>query len=346
MKRLFALFLLPALGCATSGDGLDLGGVPQTRTVTAGSASPSGSQMGIGRLSVSYVDEPLLVESTVEGTAETAWPALLEAFREEGLTPDGLDEQTHVVSVSRVEWSGERRGMPLSTFVDCGLSSTGLALADHARVAAALTAQVASDGPETARVVVRMDAVAFPLAEAGERARGCTTTRGLEEAIIGHVQRALEPDVPPPGPSTTSGSSEAVEAAVVHPEAYSDLPFGPGDKIRVWVSSSERWTGAFLGFQADSLLLKRSRRTGVPLGIIQQIQVKETRRRPIVIGAVLGMAAGVTIATATDLGIGGRHAVQGEILNPGLGVVVGGLVGAVVGSVAFGTSWIDVRRFW
>lgn len=344
MKRLFALFLLPALGCATSSDGLDLGGVPQTRTVTAGSASPSGSQMGIGRLSVSYVDEPLLVESTLAGTAETAWPALLDAFGEEGLIPDGLDEQTHVVSVSRMEWSGERRGTPLSAFVDCGLSSTGLALADHARVAAAVTARVAKEGTEAVRIVVRMDAVAFPLAESGERARACTTTRNLETAIIGRVQRALRPEAAQAGPRSDAISPE--RSVAPHPADYADLPFGPGDKIRVWVSSSERLTGAFLGFQADSLLLKRSRRTAVPVGTIQILQAKQTRRRPIVIGSLVGMAAGVVVATTTDVGIGGRHAIQGEILNPGLGVVVGGLVGAVTGSVFFGTSWVDVPRFW
>jgi len=302
--------------------------------------------MGIGSLSVSYVEEPVLVQSTVAATGAEVWPLLLDAFRAEDLTPDGLDAESMLVSVSRVEWSGERRGVPLSTYLDCGLSSTGRSLADGARIVAAVTAQVQEEGSENSRVTLRMDAVAFPLGESGERARGCTTTQALEKAVIGHVEGALRPeatqsDVTPGPAGTTTAPSVAI-----HPAAYASLPFSPGDKIRVWVSSSERLTGAFLGFQSDSLLLRRSRRTEIPVGSIQQIQVKRTRRRPIIIGSVLGMAAGVTEATMTDLGIGGRHAVQGEILNPGLGLVVGGLAGALTGSIVFGTSWLDVDLPW
>ena len=43
----------------------------------------------------------------------------------------------------------------------------------------------------------------------------------------------------------------------------------------------------------------------------------------------------------TGIGITGKHEVQGEILNPGLGAVFGGLLGAGVGYL-FGRSWLDV----
>jgi hypothetical protein len=344
MKRCFVFLLLPALGCATSSDGVDLAGIPETRTVTAGAVSPGGGQMGMGSLSVRYVEEPVLVEAPLDASEEEVWPLLLDAFRAEGLVPDGLEPAARVISVGRIEWSGERLGTPLSVYLDCGISATGLSLADEARVVAAVTARVGGRDAANSRITVRMDAVAFPLAESGERARACTTTRALETSIIGRVERALQPEPAQAGPRAEGGPSEV--SVAVHPSDYADLPFGPGDKIRVWVSSSERLTGAFLGFQADSLLLKRSRRTTVPVGTIQLVQAKRTRRRPILIGSLLGMAAGVTVATMTDVGIGGRHAIQGEILNPGLGVVVGGLVGALTGSVFFGTSWVDVPRFW
>jgi hypothetical protein len=120
--------------------------------------------------------------------------------------------------------------------------------------------------------------------------------------------------------------------------------YGPGDKVRVRVSRTQRLTGTFIGLRPDSLLLKRSRITRVPIDGVLGLEVKKTRRVPVWAGALLGVAAGVAIATNTPLGITGNHDVQGKILNPGLGAVVGGLVGGFLGSSLFGTHWVEVPR--
>lgn len=337
---------MPVVGCATAGEGVDLAGVPQTRTVTAGSVQPGGDAMGRGSLSISYVDEPTIIDAVVPASREEVWPVLLNAFFAEGFAPDGLDPGNGIASVSRIEWSRERNGIPLSTLLDCGLSGTGRDLANDARIVSAVAAQIGEEGTDVTRVRVRLDAVAFPLGEGGERARSCTTTGVLERALLGRVREAVmeeETASEVPGPAT----GVPAPPPLAPPLALRDLPFDPGDKLRIWLSESERVTGAFLGLQGDTLLLRRTRRTGFPRHSVTAVQVKEVRRRPVALGAVLGVVAGVAIATSTDLGIGGRHAVQGEILNPGLGAVAGGLVGAAVGYF-FGTSWLEIplERIW
>jgi hypothetical protein len=341
MKRVLVLTIIPLMGCASSGGEGDILGTPQIRTVVAGSVTPDAGGLGVGSTSISYLVEPTLVSSVVPATPEEVWPLLLDALSAEGLSPDGMDPAAGVVSVSRVEWSRERDGLPLSTFLDCGTSATGRSLADDSRVVAAVTSQTGADGDEDTRVTVRLDAVAFPLGEGGERARECSTTRALEWAILGHIEGATNPG-PAAGESQrpTPGTGPVVPTRTA-PAMTSDLPFGPGDKVRIWLSDSERITGVFLGFQSNALLLKRSRRTDVPFFSIEGIQVKHTHQLPIILGSVLGVAAGITVATTTEMGISGRHEIQGEILNPGLGAVVGGLVGAAVGYL-LGTSWIDV----
>jgi len=325
-------------------------GGPEIRTVTTGSGSPGGGDVTRG-MAIRYVGEPILVDDVVGGTREEVLPLLLEAYRSEGLTPDGMDPETGIVSVSRAEWSTELNGLPMSTFLDCGPSPTGRALADDARIVSAVAAQVVGEGPDASRVTVRLDARAFPPTNLGGRVRECTTTGVLEKAIIGRVQTALTPE-----PVETGAVGAEVELAgpqpfLSNPVARVDigaLPFDPGDQIRVWLSDSERLSGTFLGFQTDSLLLRKSRRIPVPLGSIRALQVKQVNTVPVIVGAVLGAATGITVAMATEVGIGGKHAIQGEILNPGLGAVFGGLVGAGVGYLFFGRSWLDVplEKLW
>jgi hypothetical protein len=209
-----------------------------------------------------------------------------------------------------------------------------------------VAAQIGEEGTNVTRVTVRLDAVAFPLGVGGERARSCTTTGALERALLGRIREAVTEDATAPG-APGPATAETAPPPTYLPLAVRDLPFEPGDRLRVWLSDSERVTGAFLGFQGDSLLLRRTRRASFPRSFVTAVEMKETRRRPVAIGAILGVAVGIAVATSTDLGIGGRHAVQGKILNPGLGAVAGGLLGAAVGYF-FGTSWLDVpmHRIW
>jgi hypothetical protein len=323
LKRLLLVSLLPLLGCATSRGEADLLRMPEIRTVTAGSVNPGGQSVAT---TFRYEEQPVLVEELVDGGVEEVLPALLDAYRSEGLLPDDIDAETGIVSLSRVEWSGERNGQPLSALLDCGLSATGRPMADDARIVAAVAAQVRGAGPDAARVTLRLVASAYPYESLGGRVRECVTTGELEHAILARARVALTP-----APADADPAAGDI-----------DLPFSAGDLLRVWVSPSERMTGSFLGVRRDTLLLGTGRRTAIPLERIEEIQMKRTRRSVMVVSVLVGVAAGVALATTTDLGIHGQHGSQGRILNPGLGAMTGGLAGALVASITFGTSWVQV----
>jgi hypothetical protein len=298
------LLILALTGCATSG-GIDddIMGRPRIRSVSTPSLAQDGGVMP-GHSTVTYVEDPIVVRRLIQLPVEEAWPRILDAYRAEGLVPDGIDLDRRLISVSRFEWSRVRGGLPLSTFLECGVSSTGGPLADGARIIGSIVSQVSDEGESTVDVVIRFEAYALPF-----------------EGRAALVQDAVE----------------------MGPFPMTDL-YGPGDKVRVRVSRTQRLTGTFIGLRPDSLLLKRSRITRVPIDGVLGLEVKKTRRVPVWAGALLGVAAGVAIATNTPLGITGNHDVQGKILNPGLGAVVGGLVGGFLGSSLFGTHWVEVPR--
>jgi hypothetical protein len=323
------LLILALTGCATSG-GIDddIMGRPRIRSVSTPSLAQDGGVMP-GHSTVTYVEDPIVVRRLIQLPVEEAWPRILDAYRAEGLVPDGIDLDRRLISVSRFEWSRVRGGLPLSTFLECGVSSTGGPLADGARIIGSIVSQVSDEGESTVDVVIRFEAYALPFEGSAGRAQDCVTTGVLEEEILRRIQ---------------GGAAALVQDAVeMGPFPMTDL-YGPGDKVRVRVSRTQRLTGTFIGLRPDSLLLKRSRITRVPIDGVLGLEVKKTRRVPVWAGALLGVAAGVAIATNTPLGITGNHDVQGKILNPGLGAVVGGLVGGFLGSSLFGTHWVEVPR--
>ena len=339
MKRLQSLFFLFFLGCATAEPGaVDIRGGPQIQTVMAG-AVVGGESTGT---SIRYVGEPVIVEEVVPAPREEVWPLLLEAYRAEGLEPDGADSEAGILTLSRVEWSRTLNGVPLSTFLNCGPSATGRPLADDARIVSAIASQVATEENGATRVVIRFEAVAFPFDASLGLSRTCTSEGKLEREILNRIQTALSPV---PVGSVLRGNEVRAQPAAPNPPTRfpaSDLPMEPGEQMRVWITPSIRITGSYMGIRQDTLFLRRSRETALPIWSIEAAQVKRTRRSPTVIGSLVGIAAGITLALTTDLGIGGDHAVQGDILNPGLGALLGGLAGAGVGTMFFGTSWEDV----
>jgi len=243
-----------------------------------------------------------------------------------------------VVSSNGLEWSRERNGERLSTVLDCGASGTGRPMADDARIAAALAAHVEDLGPGSAKVTLRLAAVAHPYESLGGRVRECVTTGVLERGILGRVRGALAPAEIP------SGVGPVVPAAPASPPTLeaAALPVAPGHQMRVWLASGERVTGAFLQVRSDSLVLGTSRRTPIPLELVRRAEMKRTRRLAVGAAALVGIAAGVTIATTTDWGIVGKHKIQGEMLNPGLGAIFGGIAGVLVANGTFGTFWVEV----
>ena len=368
LTHLLLLLLLLALvptGCATSG-GLedDIMGRPRIRSVSTPSLAQDGGLMP-GQSTVTYMEDPVVVRRLIHLPMEEAWPRILDAYRAEGLVPDGIDVDRRLISLSRFEWSRVRGGLPLSTFLECGMSSTGGPLADGARIIGSIISQVSDEGESAVDVVVRFEAYALPFEGSAGRAQDCATTGVLEEEILRRIQSgaaALVQDDPntdtgiptsdPGSPAGAVGENPDSPFGVDEVDDWSGPPspfpvtdlYGPGDKVRVRVSRTRRLTGTFIGLRPDSLLLKRSRIMRLPIDGVLGLEVKKTRPAPVWAGALLGVAAGVAIATSTPLGITGNHDVQGKILNPGLGAVVGGLVGGFLGSSLFGTHWVDVPR--
>lgn len=338
------LLLLTLSACATStGDQGDLMGGPRIRTVALPAIAGDGGTVP-GSSIIRYVDDPVVVRELIQAHPDSAWSQLLTAYRAEGLIPDGIDQERHLVSTSRFEWSRERGGLPLSSYLECGVSTSGGPLANRAQIIGSIVSQVTGEGERTSAVSSRFEAFAVPLEGGTGRAEDCMTTGLFEQEILGRIRESLNtstltvqaPGRSAPGPITP-------ESVLGRTGGVPDYEyFSPGDQIRVKLSRIDRWTGTFLGFRADSLLLRRSRVTPLASSWIQELEVKKTSRGPIWAGALVGIAAGVTIATTTPLGITGSHDVQGKMLNPGMGAVVGGLVGGFLGSALFGTSWINV----
>lgn len=343
MRWSFLLLVLPVLGCATGGAvGGDLSDAPQVRTVMSGSVSP-GASGGAYNSTIRYSNDPVLVEEMLEAPEGVVWPLLIEAYRAEGLEPDGADPASGMVTLSRDEWSGTRNGLPLSTFLDCGPSSTGRPLADDARVVASIASQVvAGEDFGISRVTLRLDAVAYPIDASSGQTRSCTTLGTLERDIVNRVRVSLDAGSLRSRAPRDEILADAIPTASPAPAAAREIPVEPGDQVRVWVASSIPLTGSFMGLRPDTLLLLRSRRTALPVWSIQALQVRRTSKASTVIGALIGVAAGVTLAMTTDLGISGSHAVQGDLLNPGLGALAGGLAGAGIGHMFVGNSWEDV----
>lgn len=348
MVRRLLLSLLPLLsllGCATPRGKADLLGTPEIRTVTAGSVNPAGQSVAT---TFRYEEQSVVVEELMDGGVERVLPALLAAVRSEGLIPDDVDAESGIVTLSGVEWSRERNGERLSVLLDCGSSGTGRPMADDARIVAALAAQAKEAGPGAARVTVRLSAAAYPYESLGGRVRECVTTGELEHSILSRVRVALASA--PADSGATDGTLRAAPPPAASPAvpifpalgATLGMPLSAGDRLRIWLGPGERVTGVFLQVRADSLVLGTGRRTPIPLAQIRRIQVKRTRPAAVVVGAVVGIAAGVAIATTTDWGIVGKHEIQGKMLNPGLGALAGGVAGILLANSTFGASWVEV----
>ena len=346
--RLIAVLLLffTLSGCASSGgDQGNLLGGPRIRTVGMPSIAADGGVVA-GSSLIRYVEDPVVVRDLIQAPADSAWIHLLSAYREEGLVPDGIDMERKLVSLSRFELSQDRNGLPLSTYLECGVSTSGGLLADRSQIVGSIVSQVSSEGEKNSAISTRFEAFALPLDGGGGRAQDCVTTGRFERDILGRIQVHLNASalsVLGPGVVSPPRSEEGSRSSMGRPGGVPDYEyFSPGDQIRVKLSRIDRWTGTFLGFRSDSLLLKRSRVTPLAFSWIQELEVKKTNKKVVWAGALVGIASGVAIATNTPLGITGDHDVQGKILNPGLGAVVGGLVGGLLGAKVFGTSWIVV----
>ena len=66
------------------------------------------------------------LEHTVPAKPELAWPALLEAYQEVGLTVNAIDERNRVVGVRGQRATRRLAGERLSSFFDCGSNMTGV----------------------------------------------------------------------------------------------------------------------------------------------------------------------------------------------------------------------------
>jgi hypothetical protein len=347
MHRFSILFVAFLCGCAsgTASSG-DLLTQPRIRTVLAGSVTSENP--GGATETIRYIEDPVIIRETVPGTVLETWNLLLDSWSAQGLVPDQIDQVTRTLSVSRFDLQREWDGVPISTYLDCGLSSTGRPLADDTPIRASIIARIGEAGTASAQISMRFEGVAYPSNAAAGLAQDCYTTGELEHALMARVHDALtaSPDEESPGgePSFSQGPLfspvAGVSGEMVAPGTA--FPVEPGERIRIQVTTTERYTGTFLSFRNDSILMRRTRVSTLPLSSVRTLEVQHNHTGVIWGGAAIGAGLGVAIAVGTDIGITGRHEVQGEILNPGLGLVVGGLTGAFLASKLFGSRWVEV----
>lgn len=342
--RFSAIPLLLLLGgCAVGGRSMeDILTQPRIRTVSATSAGEAnqGSRAEVIR----YVEDPIIIREDLSSPVSEVWEQLLLGYADEGLVPDQLDESTRTLAVSRFEMRTEFAGTPVSTFLDCGLSDTGRPMAASARIQATIISRLSPIGMDASRISTRFEGVAFPSGATGGRAQDCYTTGELERLLVGRVRSALGEEQGPTGSTVSPSPSGGSAPGLAGPSAAAAVafPVEPGARIRLHTSATERYTGTFLVYRNDTVLVRRSRVTGVPYSSVSTLEVQRTNTGRIVAGAGLGAVAGVAIAVGTGLGITGRHEVQGRVLNPGLGAVAGGLIGAFLTSKLFGSRWEEV----
>jgi hypothetical protein len=120
------------------------------------------------------------------------------------------------------------------------------------------------------------------------------------------------------------------------------FPVEHGGEIRVYTSPTERYTGTFIGFLNDTIHVQRIFDTPIPISAVTVVQTRNTKTGVILAGALLGAGAGIAVATQTGAGISGEHQIQGEILNPTIGGMAGGLVGALLSWRIFGRKWEEI----
>jgi hypothetical protein len=267
------------------------------------------------------------------------------AYADEGLAPDQLDEGSRTVAASRFEVQSTFGGVPVGTYLDCGSSLTGRPLVESARIQATIISRVAPVGTSASQISTRFEGIAFPTGGSEGRAQDCYTTGELERMLVARVRSALSDDsqATPAMPTSPTGSS--VSSPLSNgPSAAStaDFPVEPGTRVRLHTSPTERYTGTFLVLRNDTVLVRRSRVTGVPYSSVSRLEVQQTNPASIALGAAVGAVSGIALFVGTDLGISGRHEAQGRLLNPGLGAVVGGLSGAFLASKLFGSKWEQV----
>jgi hypothetical protein len=293
---------------------------------------------------IRYEEDPIVIREDVNGSVSEVWDLLIRAYGEEGLTPDQMDEASRTLSVSRFELRRERSGVPMTAYLDCGLSSTGRLLAENARIQATIISRVSLAGTSASQVSTRFEGVAFPADATGGRAQDCYTTGAWERDIVDRIREALGEDTSSAPMAPSPGAQPAIRTSPVKAPGpgFSSFPVEPGTRIRIHTSPTERYTGTFLAYRNDTVLMRRSRITTIPLSSVSVIEVHHARTPRIVAGALIGAVAGIAIATGTGIGITGDHEIQGKILNPGLGGVAGGLAGAWLASKLFGTSWEEI----
>lgn len=189
-------------GCASgSGVGGSLDN-PTIQRVGATTIAPGGQLTRYQ--SFAYFDDPVVVREAVEAPWAQVWSVLPLAFRQESLEPDLIDPETRTVGVSRTEWVRRLGEQRLSTYLDCGSTTTGSPLAVQARVQASIVSRLTPVDSASTEIALRLEAVAFPFEAAAGRVQSCTSTGVLEHNIIFRVKDRLGRGV---GPGTAVSAS-------------------------------------------------------------------------------------------------------------------------------------------
>lgn len=177
--RRFAVFSLGVLtACATPPSPSASDGPIIDRVRVSGSADPN---------DISFTNAgPSSSNATLEFPADRVWSLVPSAYSLLTIPISGIDSVRQRI-VGTVQARRSFRDQPLSNFVDCGRSLTGLN-ANTYSVAMRLTTQVEPTGAGTSRLRTLVDANG---ASAGGNTVRCSSTGELELQILNLVREGL-----------------------------------------------------------------------------------------------------------------------------------------------------------
>jgi len=281
------------------------------------------------------------------------WPHLIAGHRALAIEPDLIDPESQTVGWTSAVWVREWAGTPLSTYLDCGRSGSGGAVANDARVMADLRTSLIALPDGGTEVRTWLQAVAQPLDGTSRGAVRCSSTRVLERQLAIELRRAYQLALD--GEALAGGQAAAPPSVVPQPpatavrsdrvfDAVQDSGIQPVDQARIIDRYGQRITGTLGALTPGEFSMRIVGRTStMPWSDLQGFERRVDRRSRGVEGGILGALIGALVGSATDIGISGRYAEsQGRVLNPGLGAVAGGLLGAWLGSRIGGGYWVTV----
>ena len=185
MRAASRVVLVVAAGaCASGGSApspIAAGPVEQTVTVSGG---------GGGTASITMTHDDVGQSHLLASPPQRVMAALPAAFDSVGVRPSLIDPATRTVGNTAFKVHARIKGVPLSRYIDCGMSTQIGPNADSYDVVISLVAQVRPAEGGASSLVIGFEAMGKPATFAQDYSR-CATKGALESRLAETVQRLL-----------------------------------------------------------------------------------------------------------------------------------------------------------